>query len=64
MWAEADRLEWAESGADVRPALLELWFRDVVVGSVVLVSLEVTVGATAPVSLAPTRCVRPTLHRG
>lgn len=45
LWAQDGRLEWAEFGGEERSALLELWFRDVVAGSLVLVSLDVTVGA-------------------
>lgn len=47
MWGEIDRLELSESGPGARPAELQLWFRDIAVGTA-LVSLEVTVGAAGP----------------
>jgi hypothetical protein len=47
LWAENDRLEWAEFGApDGRSGPLEFWFRNVVAGSTALVSISVTAGTT------------------
>lgn len=48
VWGEADRLEWSEFGGEERAGALDLWFRDVVAGSVALVSLAVTVGTKGP----------------
>jgi hypothetical protein len=47
LFTENDRLEWAELGGERRAGVLHFWFRDVVPGSVAIVSLEVTV-ASAP----------------
>lgn len=49
LWAEADRLEWAEFGAaDARYGGIEFWFRDVTPGVMRVVSISVTAGATGP----------------
>jgi hypothetical protein len=47
LWAEGDRLEWAELGApDPRYGGMEMWFRNVVPNSVALVTITADVGAT------------------
>jgi hypothetical protein len=45
---EIDRLEWAEFGGELRPGVLNFWFRDVVPDSVAIVSLDVTVASAGP----------------
>jgi len=44
LWAELDRLEWAESAGGA--GKLEFWFRNVTVGSKALVTIEVTAAGT------------------
>ena len=49
LWAEANRLEWAEFGSPGgRSGPLEFWFRNVTPGSMALVTIDLTVGVTGP----------------
>jgi hypothetical protein len=49
LWAEVDRLEWAElSRPDARYGGIEFWFRNVAVGTTALVSIDVVAGAVGP----------------
>src|SRR5215831_17232456 len=47
LWAEGDRLEWAELGApDPRYGGMEFWFRNVVPNSLAIVTITTDVGTT------------------
>jgi hypothetical protein len=47
LWGEGDRLEWAElGGREPRYGGMEFWFRNVVPGSLALVTITADVGAT------------------
>jgi hypothetical protein len=49
LFADVDRLEWAEFGAaDARSGELDAWFLNVVVGSTAVISIDLTVGLTGP----------------